>query len=444
MALFGLTDIKFNDIERRSFGPLGALDSNPYFKNTLRYPLDIGTAVDKGHYMIFFVREQKNTNFSASLRGGVYFPKEVEKNILSSLDTQLTGSGLVSASSKKDFASFLNDKIGGALSKGANFLGQKGGTGAKVGGAINSFVSGPKKAQKEETFDPSVGKSIAEISDKSPFEGLNTTKLTNDAIALYMPDTLNFDSSANYSELTPGNDPLMQGIMAASEVASAYASGLRGSQLASVAVKSGASYQLAEKALKAVPIGDGTTARLGLYAASNRVINPMLELIYTSPALRKFQFEFMFYPRSEKEAFEVQRIIDRFRFHQAPELDKYESGRQTGMLIPPSEFDIKFYYGGRQNPNIPPIATCVLNNVQVNFAPRGWTAYEAVGENVPALGRTGMPVAIQMSLQFTETTYLTKEDFGSQSLERQTSAPENSQAQSGSYLGRPAAFGKTA
>ena len=98
MALFGLTDIKFNDIEQRSFGPLGVLDSNPYFKNTLRYPLDIGTAADKGHYMIFFVREQKNTNFSASLRGGVYFPKEVEKDILKSLDTQLTGSGLVSAS----------------------------------------------------------------------------------------------------------------------------------------------------------------------------------------------------------------------------------------------------------------------------------------------------------------------------------------------------------
>jgi hypothetical protein len=49
--------------------------------------------------------------------------------------------------------------------------------------------------------------------------------------------------------------------------------------------------------------------------------------------------------------------------------------------------------------------------VQVNFAPRGWSAYEAVGENVPSLGRTGMPVAIQMSLQFTETTYVTKEDF---------------------------------
>jgi hypothetical protein len=36
-----------------------------------------------------------------------------------------------------------------------------------------------------------------------------------------------------------------------------------------------------------------------------------------------------------------------------------------------------------------------------------------------------MPVAIQMSLQFRETTYITKEDFASQSLVRETSAPNN-------------------
>ena len=38
-------------------------------------------------------------------------------------------------------------------------------------------------------------------------------------------------------------------------------------------------------------------------------------------------------------------------------------------------------------------------------------AYEVTGENKPALGRTGMPVAIQLALQFKETTFLTKDDF---------------------------------
>ena len=80
-------------------------------------------------------------------------------------------------------------------------------------------------------------------------------------------------------------------------------------------------------------------------------------------------------------------------------------------MIPPSEFDIQFYYAGRQNPNIPPISSCVLESIQVNYTPRGWAAYEVPGENNPDIGRTGMPVGIQMTLQFRETTYLTKDDF---------------------------------
>ena len=147
----------------------------------------------------------------------------------------------------------------------------------------------------------------------------------------------------------------------------------------------------------------------------------MLEMIYVSPQFREFQFEFFFYPRSESEAFEVQKIIDRFKFHQAPEIDMLGKN-PTGLLVAPSEFDIKFFYAGRQNPNIPSIGTCVLKNVSVNYAPNGWAAYEVPGENDPAVGRTGMPVGIQMTLQFTETTYLTKDDFKNQSI-RSESAP---------------------
>jgi hypothetical protein len=53
----------------------------------------------------------------------------------------------------------------------------------------------------------------------------------------------------------------------------------------------------------------------------------------------------------------------------------------------------------------------VLTTIDVNYAPNGFSAYEVPGENSPALGRTGMPVAIQLTLQFQETTFLTKEDY---------------------------------
>jgi hypothetical protein len=50
----------------------------------------------------------------------------------------------------------------------------------------------------------------------------------------------------------------------------------------------------------------------------------------------------------------------------------------------------------------------VLQNISVNYAPNGWSAYEMFGENDPRLGRTGMPTAIQLTLEFKETVILTK------------------------------------
>ena len=143
---------------------------------------------------------------------------------------------------------------------------------------------------------------------------------------------------------------------------------------------------------------------MGLFGS---VQNPLLELIYKSPSFRTFQYDFVFYPRDEGEALQVQRIIERLRFHQAPEF----FSDTKGFLVPPSEFEIRFFYGGYENPNIPQVATCVLTSIDVNYAPNGFSAYEIPGESQPSLGRTGMPVAIQMSLQFQETSYLTKNDF---------------------------------
>ena len=82
-------------------------------------------------------------------------------------------------------------------------------------------------------------------------------------------------------------------------------------------------------------------------------------------------------------------------------------------MFPPSEFDISFQYNGNENVNIPKISTCVLTQIDTDYAPGGFAAYEVPGEMDPRLGRTGMPVAIRLTLGFTETEYLVK---GSPSL----------------------------
>jgi hypothetical protein len=134
-------------------------------------------------------------------------------------------------------------------------------------------------------------------------------------------------------------------------------------------------------------------------------VNPQLEMIYQSPSFRHFRFQFMFYPRSEKEASDVLDIIDLFRYHQAPEIVKSSFGR---YLVPPSEFDISFYYNGFENPNIPKISTCVLTDISTDYAPNGFAAYETKS-STPEKGGTGMPVAIRLDLTFMETEIVTKQ-----------------------------------
>ena len=108
MAFFGLTDIKFNDIGRR--GPLNALESSEKFTSSiLRYPEDVASAPDRYHYMMFFVREQTNTRFSAEARGfGQSFSKEDELGIFDSFNAQVKGTGTVSSSAESGLSMLVN------------------------------------------------------------------------------------------------------------------------------------------------------------------------------------------------------------------------------------------------------------------------------------------------------------------------------------------------
>ena len=90
-------------------------------------------------------------------------------------------------------------------------------------------------------------------------------------------------------------------------------------------------------------------------------------------------------------------------------------------MTPPSEFDIKFMYNGKENPNIPKVSTCVLESIDIDYAPNGFSTYEVPGQNTPTPGGTGTPVGVRMSLQFKETEILTKANFASDANRAQAS-----------------------
>ena len=100
-------------------------------------------------------------------------------------------------------------------------------------------------------------------------------------------------------------------------------------------------------------------------------------------------------PRSPEEAQVIRDIIKQFKFYAAPELLPGSTGR---FFIPPAEFDIKFFYNGRENLNINKISTCVLTRIDVNYASAGqWTTFD-----------DGMPVETMLQLEFQELEIMHK------------------------------------
>jgi hypothetical protein len=359
MALFSFTDIKFSSKSDARSSSNRLTGDSAYDYNIMKYPIDLGD-VGKGHYMVIHVNQQRNTKFKVPLSGDL--PTIFENR-----------------------QRFGASNIPTAALDVVNKIGQE----------INRFTKTNtiKNVELPQNFDISF---------------LRTIERTVESIALYMPDTLNYSHTQSYSDLS---------------ISGAIAAGVSTIQ----------SIDEIKENLKNMNIGglannfspfiarafQGSDLFRSVFAGvAGKVINPMMELIYTSPAFREFRFSFMFYPRSEKEAQEVQRIINRLKFHQAPEID-LDDGGIGFFLVPPSEFDIKFYYNGKENPNIPKMSTCVLTALDVNYAPSGFAAYEVPGESA-SLGRTGMPVGIQLDLLFKETEIMTKNNFSEKKVQNYT------------------------
>jgi len=382
MPFFGLSDITISQEDQRR-GPLAPLFEGNV-SNTFRYPLDIGN-YDKGHYMVINVFKQKNSQYSGVQQNNINRIPEFR-----SVDPS-------SFSNSPSFSQKINKAIDNAvnsLTRGKTLFGKN----------ISTNFGGAFKQQAAVDVDQNAYiNSVQSIENESL---IKTTELTNDTIVLYMPDTLQYTFAQNYEDASIGNEMGGKIAKAGESFLKQLEGGADAKSAGMDALKGPVAVAAVQKAFEAAGSKIGQqSAKAAAFMTLGGVNNPMLELLYSSPAFRQFSFEFMFYPRDEKEALEVQNILERLRFHQAPEIDAGSGGL---LLIPPSEFELSFYYGGRPNPNLPGIGRCVLTNISVNYAPNGWSAYEMFGENDPRLGRTGMPTAIQMTLEFKETVILTK------------------------------------
>lgn len=121
--------------------------------------------------------------------------------------------------------------------------------------------------------------------------------------------------------------------------------------------------------------------------------NPHLATIFRNVGMRTHTFSYRFAPNSEVELRNIKQIIKELKQRMLPGLSK-----DNNILFTfPDLCDISF---GPSKEKPYTIKTCVLESLNVNYAPSG----------TPAFFKTGDPVEVEISMSFKETRVFTRED----------------------------------
>ena len=266
--------------------------------------------------------------------------------------------------------------------------------------ASSGKVSGFNGGEDYKLFDiPAVDlqqSSGNKIAQSTPFlnsiSGAKKKRLRS-AIALYLPNDINQGTSVNWSDEDVGSiigESLVSVKQSTTDVGNAdgfIASAKAVFSGVGDVVKTAASGGVAAAIRNTPKIQQGSRVTPG---------NSKAEQLFKGVGFRSISYNYTFSPKSESEAENVMNIIRMFKHHMLPEF----ADASKFLYIYPSEFNIKYYVGNKQNAYIEKQLTAVLTRVNVTYTPNG--QYNAFSN--------GMAQQINMSLDFTEIALLTKED----------------------------------
>jgi hypothetical protein len=403
MAIINITPLSFGGVQA-PMNLLAELLGGPINPQNLLYPMDLATNPTYGHAVQFTIFDYESSlpgvlGEAAGLLNGV-------KDIFSSV-------------SKGNFSSALTEGVkfigGGFLGNQLGLLSDNGtGGGGGTGSSPVNLLQTATSLTQASTYRLTKGAPLATIS-------------------LYMPDTVNTTYNSNYTEMSLTSSLGAKGLISNAIADKKFMGSVGKGDVAQILQSPQA------KALGAYAIGAVTGLGGGVVGqALGQVINPQMQLIYQGIGLRDFQLEFIFTPLSSQEAKTVEKIVDSFVFYSVPD---YVADTKGQYLKPPQIFNMNFVFTGQPSvlgaitnvltstltnvlgsqltsaligsdastiTNAPKAKTfqvgdCVLKNVNVDYAPNGWAAYN-----------DGYPIQTRLTLQFHEMYIVTKTTMNSQ------------------------------
>jgi len=220
--------------------------------------------------------------------------------------------------------------------------------------------------------------------------GAGSARRVLNTIAIYMPQTLKFNFSADYGPAEVGGGLGMlakvKGLFTGDETLGAtFGSGL---QQTAKLLEGGSSF------LSGGLLGGGGAA---LQRRTNVAPAAMTEMIFNGINYRDFSFEFKFTPRSKRESDIINNMIHVIRNSMLPQ--KYGSGSIAAYNVP-DEFVLRFMKGNNINPYIDQVGLCACIGVDVSYGGDKFSTHPS-----------GDPVTVDMTIQFRELELIERERY---------------------------------
>jgi len=372
---------KYADIENRNPTEISTGSKGVYNIDQYVYPEDLSTKPDLQHYVAFYINVREKTKFAPEQKVDV--DVNAGKNIVDPTDQTQAAAiggglsvGLAAASATSRALGGVDvAKIASAL-KNAGSIRSRAGILAAAG--LPALVGGAAGAA---TYY-----AINKITNMGTIVKIDTPRRIQDAILLHVEKPPSVKYSMKYTDLDLG---ILAGLAGGSSAIE--------TQFSTRATEAGIGAGLAlaslpKAAIAAKILGQASPMQL-IGSAAKIATNPFTAVTFETINQRTFNFSYTFLPRSEKEVTQVKNIIDLFKFHMHPELS---SGSM--FYIYPSEFDIVYYYKGKENEFVNKISTCALTDMDVKYGGEYFSTFV-----------NGAPAEISMTLSFKELELLTKE-----------------------------------
>jgi len=343
--------LKKSPLEMKTGEPTAHLVKNPLEFTSIQFPRDLG--LGGGHYIIFY-----SISNNKSLDTDTKFNDEIGVTIDSEdipVDQRFEKVG--SRGKKYNIKKLKKSRFGDEIEIGRP--------------APNSVLSG----------------------------GLQTHSQVTGGVSLYMPPGIkaSYNASTGHSDL--GKAGLAAGAisraMASKDTTTAIEEALKG--LGGFALT--AARDMAIGAAEAIGLGDidGAISKVTATAQNN-----FSEAIFEKINPRQFSYTFNLIARNKGEAEDINKIIKFFKFHMHPELDMANGGR---YFRSPSEFEIHYAYNDQKNNYLHELSRCVCESVEVDYGGGDFQSFRQFD------GEGAAPVNVSLTLTFTETTVLTKQQI---------------------------------